>query len=133
MDEGDTGDRASFEDDPSHPIPYIGLIDSKLSLQSGKLWYGLAAAGALHNDARTRERLEKKIETYLADFHSPESIAQYGNPTVETCRLYVGLPADSAPEMFDFLDQLRPWIEKHGVSLVVRTIRDLSIDEQTLQ
>jgi hypothetical protein len=108
-------------DDFDHPIRQVEVVDVKSDLAGGGAYYGLVIASPLFGDDRSQKRLLSKIEAYIGDFHSEQSIGRNGRPTPERCKIVVGIHPGSAAVVFELLERCRPWALEHGIELSVTT------------
>jgi hypothetical protein len=108
-------------DDFTHPIRQVDVIDVVVNIRGGGSRYGLTIASPLAGDERSRQRLLRKIEAYIGDFLSVESIARNGRPTPDKCKILVGIHPASDAAIFSMLDECRPWLLDNGIDLAVTT------------
>src|SRR5262245_56093159 len=111
-----------LEDDDSHPIPRVHVIDVVRTVQGGGAGYVLTIARPLQADPRSRLRLASKIRVYVEDFFSEESKQCQGTPRPGWMWIYVAIHKDSCPEAFEIIKQHEPWIVDNGIKLIVTTI-----------
>ena len=111
----------ALADDFDHPIRQIEVLDVKTELGGGGAYYGIVIASPLSGDERSQKRLLGKIEAYIGDFHSEQSIDRNGRPTPEKCQIVVGIHPGSAAVIFELLERCRPWALEHGIELSVTT------------
>ncbi len=108
-----------YEDDPSHPIPYVFGCDVNAVMKSGGSDLSIVAASPLDADTRTLRRLLKKIETYLRFICSDEFLAECGAPTIDNTRIIVHLHKDSDPAVLQALSQCHAWVMDNNARLVI--------------
>jgi hypothetical protein len=110
-----------FDDDTSHPIPFLGRIDTLVETEDGARSYGLIIASPMSNDDRSRRRLSRKLRDYIMDRHSPEVLRKSGPATAANTKLTVLIHPGSAESVFEALAQARPALEEAGFSFEVST------------
>ena len=110
-----------FEDDPGHPIPFIGRVDSIVTTADNACYYGLVIASPLSGDKRSRHRLLRKLRNYMEDRHSSQALDKFGPPSAMNTKLTVLVHPGSDPSVFDLLAQSRSALEESGFSFEVST------------
>ena len=110
-----------FGDDPSHPIPYLGRIDTFVTTQEKTCYYGLVIASPLRDDYRSRRRLLKKIGDYVEDRHSSEARREFGVAASGNTKLSVLIHPGSDSTIFELLEQCRAALEESGFAYEVTT------------
>ena len=108
-----------FDEDPTHPIPYLDRVDVMRSKKSGGADLAVIIATPLQADDRSRQRLLRKLENYVALIRSDDFQAEFGAPTVEHTSIVVVINRDSDPSMFELLEHRRAPIAEAGIALVV--------------
>jgi hypothetical protein len=108
-------------DDCSHPIREVGIIDVVVNTRGGGTRYGLTIASPIAGDERSRKRLIRKIEAYIGDCLSAESIDRNGRPTPDKFKILVGIHPASDASIFALLEECRPWVLDNGIALEVTT------------
>lgn len=109
-----------FADDPHHPIPYVNAIDVHCIWRDGGSDLNIVIAQPLAIDAHSRERLMRKIETYLNFIGSAEYEQQCGKPTTERTKIVVNLHPDMDVRVEEALKLCVPWVESRNAKLVVQ-------------
>jgi len=117
--ENGSGEDELYEDDMSHPIPYVFNCDVNAVKKSGGSDLSIVIASPLGADTRSLKRLLKKIETYLLFICSDEFRAESGIPTVDNTRIIVHLHEESDPAVLQALSQCHDWVFDNNASLVV--------------
>lgn len=112
-------DPDAYADDEAHPIPFLGKIDVFVTTKEGSVMYGLVIASPLSGDARSQQRLLRKIEDYLSDRHSVDLQSRFGAPTPSNTSLKIAIHPGSDPTVFELLRRCKPWIEDNGFALEV--------------
>jgi hypothetical protein len=107
------------DDDETHPIPHLGKIDVAVELKNGG-YYAIVLTKPLVNDLVTRQRLLRKLDNYLSDFHSQGFKDQNGAPLEGKLRIFVSLHPDTEAGIIDFLNSCRPWLAENKVDLHIR-------------
>lgn len=69
-------------------------------------------------------RLQKKMDVYVEDFFSNESLERQGTPKPGKMWIYVHLHKDSHPDAFAFVRRCEPWLVDNGIKLVLGAIDD---------
>ena len=110
------------EDDPEHPIPYLGSLDVMAVKEGGGADLIIVVASPLRADERSQKRLLDKMEGYLAFISSVEFRAQAGIPTMDNTKVVVKLHPHSAPEISDLLFRCESWVQKSNASLQVEIL-----------
>ena len=113
-------DSHTYDDDPSHPIPRVGVIDAVLPSDQG-LRYGLVVATPLDSGERSLKRLQRKCENYLADFRSPETLRDLSTRGKGKKYMYVFLHPASSSEARDLVAACQLKAESEGITFVVLT------------
>jgi hypothetical protein len=113
-----------LDDDESHPIPRINVIDVVRTIVGGGAAYGLVIARPLGSDMKSRRRLQKKMDLYVEDFFSVESLERQGTPKPDKMWIHVHIHQDSDPLAFDFIRKCEPWLAENGIKLRVESIDD---------
>jgi len=113
-----------YDDDASHPIPEVNVIDSVVSLEGGGAYYGLVIAAPMQADTRSLQRLARKLRNYADDFYSPAS-DRAGTPTSGKMRIYVAVHPGSDPLIFDVLEAQREPLRQRLIDLVITTNADV--------
>ena len=111
--------RDIYADDDKHPLPKLGVIDITAAKKSGGVDLVLVIASPLDGEEISQKRLIRKVETYLYFAESAEHKATYGAPTPNKTRLLVKVPKTSDPEIFELLENCKPWALENDVSLIV--------------
>lgn len=109
------------DEDVGHPIPYPGKVDVLTTTKEGSTYYGLVVAAPLQADARSQQRLLKKIEDYISDRHSEASLRRFGKPTAKNTKLKAAIHPGSEPAIFELLERCRPWLDECGFAFEVTT------------
>lgn len=107
------------DDDPSHPTPYLGVLDVVTFIKHGGANLTIVAAGPLGADRRSLTRLLDKIEAYLGHMLTADFQSEAGAPTPANTIITVVLHPDSAPEVHDLLDRSKAWVRDNNATLVV--------------
>jgi len=110
-----------FGDDTSHPIPFIGRIDTLVETEDGARSYGLVIASPMSGDDRSRQRLKRKLRDYIVDRHSAEVLSKSGPATAANTRLTVLIHPGSDVSVFEVLAQARHAFEEAGFEFEVST------------
>ena len=113
-----------FDDDDSHPIPKLDVIDCLRTVVGGGAGYGLVIATPLAADPRSLSRLKRKIEVYVEDFHSKEATDNPGAPKPGAMWMFVNIHKDSSAEAFEVIKLHERWIVDNGINLIVNAIGD---------
>jgi hypothetical protein len=111
---------ALFDDDESHPIPFVGNLDTLVPTNVG-VYVGLVIAFPLRADDRSLQRLAKKVEIYV-DYLKRERVEweqTHQQPMVG--RFYVDIHHGSAKEIFDLMDHYQRYIESESIIFHLRT------------
>ena len=108
-----------FEEDPAHPIPYLDRVDVMRSKNSGGVDLAVIIATPVQADDRSRQRLLRKLENYVALIRSDEFQAKFGEPVVERTSIVVVINRNSDPSTFKLLERRRAPIAEAGIALVV--------------
>jgi len=108
-----------FDEDPTHPIPYLDRVDVMRSKKSGGADLAVIIATPLQADDRSRQRLLRKLENYVALIRGDDFQAEFGAPTVEHTSIVVVINRDSDPSVFELLERRRAPIAEAGIALVV--------------
>lgn len=109
-------------DDPSHPIPVIGVCDILAELKSGGADLVVVVASPLQNDERSRRRVIQKIRNYLGYIVSDDFAAVHGQPTPDNTTIIFHVHPGSDQGALAFIEECRPWIADNKASLVVKKL-----------
>ena len=110
-----------FGDDTSHPIPFLGRIDTLVETEDGARYYGLIIASPMSGDERSRKRLSRKLRDYIIDRHSAEVLSKSGPASAANTKLTVLIHPGSHVSIFEVLAQARPALEQAGFEFEVST------------
>jgi hypothetical protein len=110
-----------LEDDPDHPIPFVGRIDTMVTTLEKTCYYGLVIASPLGGDSRSRERLLQKLSAYVTDRHSSPTLNEFGPPSSANTKLTVLVHPGSDTSVFELLAQSRPMLEERGFRFEIST------------
>jgi hypothetical protein len=117
-----------FGDDTSHPIPFLGRIDTLVETADGARYYGLVIASPMSGDHRSRQRLRRKLRDYIIDRHSTEVLDKSGPTSTANTKLTVLIHPGSDVSIFEVLAQARPALEEAGFAFEVSTdAKDLGL------
>ena len=109
-------------DDPSHPIPAVGVCDVRGVRKTGGADLVVVVASPLRNDERSRRRVVQKVRNYLGYIASEDFASEHGQPTPENTAIIFQVHPGSEPEALAFLEECRPWISDNKASLVVKKL-----------
>ena len=110
-----------FEDDESHPIPFLSSLDVFAELNGGGGTLTVITAQPLSADRRTLERLLQKIENYLGFVNSDQFPTSSGAQTAENTEIIVSLRAGTDQGVYDLLERSVDWVAEHNARLVWKT------------
>jgi hypothetical protein len=108
------------ENDDSHPIPSLDVIDVNAIKRSGGADQGIVIATPLDASARSIFRLFTKIDGYLNYIASDEFRSECGRPSAETTSIVVDIHPDSTRDIFELLRDAEPWVLRRNARLDVR-------------
>jgi hypothetical protein len=109
----------TFDDDPSHPIPKVGVIDTVVESDQA-LRYGLVIAAPLDSSERSLKRLQRKCDGYIEDFRSPATVAKLSKLTPGKRYIYIFLNAGSSAEARAVLADCKTRAESVGIAFSLR-------------
>jgi len=113
------------EDDPDHPVPYLGVIDVAAYLKSGGAKLTIIVASPLEDDERSHKRLLDKIEGYLSYIASDQFLEHaHATASPENTTITVALHPATAPSVFSLLARCHQWVESGRAKLVVRQLTE---------
>jgi uncharacterized protein YtpQ (UPF0354 family) len=112
----------SAQEDASHPIPRLDVIDVNGIRRGGGADLLIVIASPLDDSARSIFRLFTKIDRYLNDIATEEFRRECGPPSPETTRIVVRIHARSAPEVFELLEAAAPWARVRNARLDVELL-----------
>jgi hypothetical protein len=111
------------QNDPSHPVPYLGVIDVAGYRSTGGASLKIIVASALDASERSKTRLLDKIQGYLAHISSPQFRSEAGSdPTPENTTIEVLLHPESSLEIHKLLERCHEWVRSNHACLVVREL-----------
>jgi hypothetical protein len=111
-------DTHMYDDDPSHSIPRVGVIDAVLETDQG-LRYGLVIATPLDSSDRSLSRLKRKCDGYLADFRSAETQANLAKRGRGEKYIYVYIHPASSSEARAEIALCKSRAESDGIKFLV--------------
>lgn len=110
-------------DDPGHPIPYLGVIDVVAYKKSGGANLTVVVASPLQDDERSHTRLLDKIEGYLKYITSSQFLEHAHTPaTLENTAITVALHPETAPGVYSLLARCEQWVAAGRAKLIVRQL-----------
>jgi hypothetical protein len=118
-----------YEDDESHPIPFVGNLDTELRSNVG-VRLGVVIASPLSNDERSKQRLIQKLKGYVREFSILREQWLTENPEPMKAWLYISIHPESDPEIFQIIDQFGSWIESNSITVIVRELEKQAEDRQ---
>jgi hypothetical protein len=110
-----------YEDDESHPIPFVGNLDTELTSNVG-VRLGVVIASPMSNDDRSKQRLIQKLKGYVREFSILREQWVAENPESMKAWLYISIHPESDPEIFQIIDQYSSWIESNSITVIVRKL-----------
>ena len=110
-----------FGDDTSHPIPFLGRIDTLVEAEDGARYYGLVIASPMSSDDRSLKHLSRKLRDYIVDRHSAEVLSKSGAASAANTKLTVLIHPGSDESIFEVLAQAKPAFEEAGFEFEVST------------
>ena len=110
-----------LEDDATHPIRSVRIIDTVTKLNGGGEYLGIVIASPLQGDKRSITRLNAKLKMYVDEFETERFLNVKRLADKNRMMIYVSIHPSSAPEAFRLLEEARPLIEKKGIKFVVDT------------
>jgi hypothetical protein len=111
----------SAQDDESHPIPRLDIVDLSGIRHDGGVDLVIVMASPLDGSARSVFRLFTKIDGYLNHLGSQEFVRECGPPSAETTRIVVDIPRSSSSDIFELLEAAAPWVRARNARLDVET------------
>ena len=110
------------EDDPDHPIPWMGVLDLVGIRKGGGADLCIIIASPLAADTRSLTRLLDKIQSYLEHLRSPEFTEKAGIPSPSNTAIIVRIHPDSAPEAFELLARSGDWVRSNQARLKIEPL-----------
>jgi hypothetical protein len=108
--------------DPTHPIPYLHVLDVAAYRQGGAC-LTIVVASPLRDDERSQTRLLDKIQGYLSHIQSDQFLLDAGTrPSPENTTISVVLHPESALAVRDLLMRCDEWVRSQGARLEVRDL-----------
>ena len=107
----------TYEDDDSHPIPFVRKLDTVVNSSDG-VSLGIVIASPLQNDERSKQRLEQKLEGYVREFSICRERWASENQKPMRAWLYFSIHPESHPDMLQIIDQHVPWLESNSITVV---------------
>lgn len=112
--------QSPFEDDDTHPISCVDNLDAVVTSDAG-LRLGIVIVSPVKNDERSKQRLMRKLESYVREFALRRQEWATENGRAMKAWLFISLHPESDPEIIKLIDQYRRWIESNAVTLVLST------------
>jgi hypothetical protein len=111
------------DDDPTHPIPYLGVIDVVAYKKTGGADLTIVVASPLQDDERSKTRLLDKIEGYIGHIRSEQFLEDAGSPpSPDNTAITVALHPNTAPEVYALLERCQQWVALANARLIVRRL-----------
>jgi hypothetical protein len=110
------------DDDQSHPIPNMGVVDLIAESKSGEIQLLIIVASPLQADQRSQTRLLDKIGGYLGYVSSSEFREQFGAPSPNKTSIVVKLHPNSAPVIRELLASCHDWVGDNNAALSVEEL-----------
>ncbi len=121
------------ENDQSHPIPFLKVIDVA-GYKKGGADLAIIVASPLDGNERSQKRLLDKIEGYLGHISSDTFIADAGvSPTPENTTITVHLHPGTSDVIRNLLFKCHEWVRTYNASLVVRDIEQTGSEKKINQ
>jgi len=113
-------DDATYAADDSHPIPRVDICDVHAVRQGGGGELAVVIAAPMRSDLRSRQRLMRKLDSYLGFIASEEFAAECGAPTLQNTTISVHIHPDSDIEVFQLLERCHGWVEDNHARLMIK-------------
>jgi len=126
-------DQDILADDASHPIPQVGNLDVHAIRKAGGADLALVIATPMKSDARSTQRLMKKIENYLGFITSETFAKECGSPTPDNTTITVHLHPHSDPAIFRLLERCDGWLEDNHARLEIKILKTQKEPNQALE
>jgi hypothetical protein len=110
------------DDDQSHPIPNMGVVDLIVESKTGEIELLIIVASPLQADPRSQTRLLDKIGGYLSYVSSSEFCKEFGAPSPNKTRIIVKLHPNSAPIIRELLTRCHDWVGDNNAALSVEDL-----------
>lgn len=110
------------ENDDSHPIPRLDVIDVNAIKRGGGADQVIVVATPLDASPRSVFRLFTKIDGYLGYTASEQFRKESGPPSPATTRIVVRIHPGSSREIFELLATAAPWVRTRNAALVVEEL-----------
>ena len=110
--------RDLYNDDASHPIPYVNVLDIRGDRKDGGIDLVIVVAPPLKADERSIRRVVQKMRNYLG-FAKLEK----GNDEWKPVRIIVDINADSDEVALKYLSDCSGWVSDNGAELIVRVVK----------
>lgn len=106
-----------YQDDESHPIPYLKTLDIEGDRKDGGLDLVIVIASPLGADERSLKRLVQKLRNYLGVVKDELERCEE-----KSIRIIVDINSESDSRALDYLEGCSNWIWENGAELVVRKV-----------
>jgi len=100
-------------------LPAVEYLEVQTIRKGGGSDLYIVIASPLMADDYSRGRLLKKFELYATYISTPDFQAECGVATPENTAIVVKIHPDSAPEIFDLLESMKPWVLENNASLKI--------------
>jgi hypothetical protein len=110
------------QEDASHPIPRLDVIDVNAIRRGGGADLLIVIASAMDASARSVFRLFTKIDRYLNDIATEEFRRECGAPSPQTTRIVVRVHPRSSSAIFELLEAAAPGVRLRNARLDVERL-----------
>lgn len=120
-------------DDPTHPIPQVGVCDVRGVRKAGGADLIVVVASPLQNDERSRRRVVQKVRNYLGYIASDEFAREHGQPSPENTAIIFHIHPESDPAALAFIEECHPWVSDNRANLVLKKLGPRGSGRQKLK
>lgn len=114
----DHSDVSDFSDDPSSPIPQVGVIDMASELDNGDVLCGLIVKKPMSSDKKTLKRLIQKVENYIRRYRD--------HAKSNKVRVDFIIHPETDIAALNIVKQCGVWLEEYSISFTI-SIEDNSL------
>jgi len=97
-----TANLDSLADNPSHPVPEVGILDIRSVKKTAGADLIVVVASPLRNDERSRRRVVQKVRNYLGYIASEVFTKEHGRPNPENTTIIFHVHPESDPAALAF-------------------------------
>lgn len=114
---------SNLDDDPDHPIPYVGNLDTVVETDRGA-YFGMVIASPYVSDARSEARLRAKLRGYFRHIHEVRHDWNATHPEPMEVRLHIAVHHASDPQVLVILHEASRTAAEESIEFKLQSIDD---------